>query len=311
MKYSNELKVGVAIVLAVVAFVLGTRYFKDVPLLTGMYDMYTEVQDAKGLIPGNPVRVNGVKVGSVRSVAYRQDVGLVHVAFRINKSVSLPEGTTCTITGIDALTGVRIELELAPAGGAALPAGSLVPSSSGDEDFASELVARAPLLVDRVDSVLFGIEGTIGDVRQMAFDPSSDLRMSMAALRQSANTLNALLSEEKSNISSILANVDTLTGDLSKLTSEKGDSIGVAISRLNASMASMEQTMASLQATTTKLDGILERIDDGSGTVGRLINDPELYVRLDSLLTGVDELVSDFKKNPRRYLREMKIVDLF
>ncbi len=311
MKYSNELKVGLAIAIAVVAFVLGVRYFKDVPLFTGQYDMYTEVADAKGLIPGNPVRINGVKVGSVRKVHFEQDRNLVRVDFQVNRDVVLPQGTTCTISGIDALTGVRIELELGDPGNPRINPGDVVPSADQDQDFASQLVERAPLLVDQVDSVLFGIEGTIGDVRGLIGDPDSDLRTSMAALRSSAVTLGDLLREEKSNISGILTNVNAVSSDLSAITSQQRDSIAMAISRLNGAMNSMESTMSSLESTTGQLDAILARIDDGSGTLGKLINDPALYNRLDSLVTGLDELLADFKKNPRRYLREMKIVDLF
>ena len=311
MKYSNELKVGLAIVIAAVAFVLGVRFFKDVPLFTGTYGLYTEVVDAKGLIPGNPVRINGVKVGSIDGVRYDQARNLVSVSFKVNNDMHLPEGTTGTISGIDALTGVRLELELGPAGNPRIPPGGLVPSAGGDQDFASTLVARAPLLVDQVDSVLFGIEGTISDIRGMIGEPQSDLRLSMAALRGGAETLADLLAEEKSNISGILANVNTITTDLSSVTSQQGDSISLAITRLNSAMASVETMMSSLESTTGQLDKILARIDNGDGTLGKLINDPDLYNRLDSLVGGVDELLADFKKNPRRYLREMKIVDLF
>ena len=311
MKFSREIKVGLSIVIAVVAFVIGIRFFRDVPLFTGTYGVYTQVADAKGLISGNPVRVNGVKVGSVSTVEYDQQRNLVHVVFRVNNDVTLPEGTSASLTGIDALTGVRIELDLGPPGNPRIEPGGLVPSVSNGTDFASRLMTRAPVIADRVDSVLVGLEGTISDVRGMLREPDGDLRQSMAALRGTAVTLNSLLREEKQTIASILANVDTVAAGLSAITEQQGDSIALAVTRLNSALTTMERTMNSLESTTGQLDRILARIDDGSGTLGKLINEPDLYNRLDSLVTGVDALVADFKSNPRRYLREMKIVDLF
>lgn len=311
MKFSREIKVGLSIVIAVVAFVIGIRFFRDVPLFTGTYAVYTQVADAKGLISGNPVRVNGVKVGSISTVEFDQQRNLVHVVFRVNNDITLPEGTTASLTGIDALTGVRIELDLGPPGNPRIEPGGLVPSSSDGTDFASRLMTRAPVIADRVDSVLVGLEGTISDVRGMLQEPDGDLRQSMAALRGTAVTLNSLLREEKQTIATILANVDTVAAGLSAITAQQGDSIALAITRLNSALATMELTMKSLESTTGQLDRILSRIDDGSGTLGKLINDPDLYNRLDSLVSGVDALVADFKGNPRRYLREMKIIDLF
>ena len=76
MKYSNELKVGMAIVAAVVVFVLGVRYFQDVPLFRGTYDLNSSFESAGGLIAGNPVRVSGVGVGKVREVKLNPEAGL-------------------------------------------------------------------------------------------------------------------------------------------------------------------------------------------------------------------------------------------
>lgn len=311
MKFSSEIKVGLSIIVAVIAFVLGMRFFKDVPLFKGTYPVYTQIADAKGLIPGNPVRLNGVKVGSVGEVRYEQANNLVHVGFRVNNDITLPLGTTCTITGIDALTGVRVELQLGPADNEPIEPGGHVPVVENGQDLASSLLQRAPVIADRVDSVLVGLEGTIVEVHAMLREPNSDLRQSMSELRGGAAELGGLLRDERDTISRILANVDTVSSDLAQVTSLQGDSVAMAISRLNTAMASMEMTMSSLQSTTARLDQILLRVDEGSGTLGMLINDPSLYVRLDSVVTNLDLLVSDFRRDPRKYLREMKIVDIF
>ena len=69
MNYSNELKVGIAIVVSLLIFFLGSRFFEDIPLFKRTYTLNTEFSDARGMITGNAVRISGVKVGSVLEVA--------------------------------------------------------------------------------------------------------------------------------------------------------------------------------------------------------------------------------------------------
>ena len=74
MKYANELKVGLAVIVTAAIFYFGLRFFKDIRLFKGTYDLQTLVSEARGLISGNAVRVQGVKVGAVKDVRYDQSV---------------------------------------------------------------------------------------------------------------------------------------------------------------------------------------------------------------------------------------------
>jgi len=47
---------------------------------------------------------------------------------------------------------------------------------------------------------------------------------------------------------------------------------------------------------------VLEKLDNGTGTAGKLLNDPTLYARLDTLLLRLDSIAADVKANPRRYI---------
>ncbi len=311
MKYSNELKVGLSIVVAIIIFILGVRYFRDVPLFAGSYTLRTQVDDAKGLIPGNPVRTNGVKIGSVKSVTFDQAVGKVDVSFQVNKSVKLPEGTVCSIAGLDALTGVRLEIKLGPSSNPPLAAGSVIPIAKGSGDFIDDFASRAPQIVNRVDSVLIGLNETIGSVSMLLKEPDSDVNVMLGSLRGTASTLNRLLADEQQRISSILTSVEGVSKDLSGLTSTQADSIARSVELLNLSLSSLNRSMTSLEGTTSQLDGIIAKIDSGQGTLGKLVNDPGLYNQLDSLASSMNFVLSDFKANPRRYLRELKLVDIF
>ena len=309
MNYSNELKVGVAIIVSIVIFFLGSRFFEDIPLFKGTYDLYTEFDDARGMIPGNAVRISGVKVGSVQEVDLNPENNRVRIRMRLDSRFRVPEGAYTEITGIDALSVVQLSIHPGPPGNPPLPEGALIPSKTNG-DVLSSLTDRAPVLIDRVDSVLIGLDATLGETKGV-IAPGGDLRLMLASLKNSAASLEGLLREERGRLSRVLANVDTLTGALSDLTGGGGDSLMAVTQNLNAVLNRIDQNLARLETATAGLDSIVGKIDRGEGTIGMLVNDPSLYHRLDSTVYSMNQLLIDLKKNPVRYMRALRLVDLF
>src|SRR5690606_38108119 len=102
-----------------------------------------------------------------------------------------------------------------------------------------------------------------------------------------------------------------VASDLRAFGDENSDSLRLAFANLNSALARLDRNMAALESSTATLDDVLGKIDRGEGTLGRLINDPALYAKLDSAVTGLNTLVTDFQQNPGRYLRDLRLVDIF
>ncbi len=309
MKYSNELKVGISIILAGVIFVLGIRFFEDLPLFRTTYDLETELDDAAGLIPGNVVRVNGVTVGSVDEVFINPENNRVRVRFHVDRDVPVREGTETAVSGLDALGVVRMDLLLGPPGGEPVPSGGFLPNRS-EPDLLTSLANRAPVLLDQVDRVMEDLGGVLTSSRTQLEDPASDVRMLLLSVRSTVGALDETLRAERRRVSSILTNVDSLTGALSNAVGG-GDSLAAAVQDLRGLVRRMDATLAGLDRTLGGVDTLLGKINRGEGTVGLLVNDPSLYRRTDSVLVSIEALLADFRANPGRYLKEMRIVDLF
>ncbi len=311
MRIANELKVGLAIVASATIFLLGYRYLQDVPLLSGTSDYYSILSDAKGLIGGNPVRLSGVKVGSVIDVRYNSATDSIRVDYKVNKDIPVYVGTVVEVTGIDALGGVRLDMELGDRNNPVIPVGGRIGGRAAGDDLLGNLSARAPGLADRTESVLEGLDETLSATSAMLSDPASDLRRSLTALRSTASTLEETLKGESETISGILSNLEDITGSVSGAVAGEEDSLEAAVADLRASLSSMKAMMASLEGTTRRLDRVTAKIDNGEGTLGMLVNDPGLYVQLDSAARNLNALLADFRAHPRRYLRELKLVDIF
>ena len=58
-----------------------------------------------------------------------------------------------------------------------------------------------------------------------------------------------------------------------------------------------------LNATTARLDSVLTKIDMAEGNLGLLVNDTGLYVELTNLLVRANNLITDIQENPRDYFK--------
>ena len=56
-----------------------------------------------------------------------------------------------------------------------------------------------------------------------------------------------------------------------------------------------------LDSLTRRGDVLITRVEQGEGTIGKLVAEDELYVRMDKLLSDMESLVADLKQNPTKY----------
>lgn len=310
MKYSNELKVGATIIGATIIFILGVRYFEDLPLFSSTYGLTSEFDEAGGLISGNVVRINGVVVGSVNAVYIHPETQRVRVEFHVDKGIPVTEGSTAKISGFDALGVVRMDVKLGPIDAPRIPEGGFVPGTES-ADFLGGLSEKAPELIDRLDDVLATLNSVLGQTGQLISEPDSDIRQTLVSVQSSAKTLDEFLTSERSRLSQILRNFESFSADMSRFSSENVDSLGTLVNNLNRTLERLDQNLVSLESVSESLADVLRKINEGEGTLGLFVNDPGVYQKMDSVLTNLDALLEDFRNNPDKYLKELRLVDIF
>jgi phospholipid/cholesterol/gamma-HCH transport system substrate-binding protein len=310
MQYSKELKVGAVLLLSALVFFAGLRFFQDLPLFESSYVLKATFEEASGLSEGNPVEMKGVGVGIVESVRLDQNDQVVRVEMRIDQGIRVPEGSHVRVTGFSGVTGVRIVIQPGPPDNPALASGAtLSPPPQGT--VLERLSDQAPALAAKADSVLGSTNTTMRALSDQINNPDSDFRATLQALRQTMEDVESITEAEKESVRQLLRNLEAISGDLREFTGSRGDSLSLAVDRLNRSLTRLDRSLASFEQSTATLDEITTKIDDGKGTMGRLINDPSLYNRVDSAAAHTNRLLLDFQENPGRYLEDMTLVKVF
>ena len=64
----------------------------------------------------------------------------------------------------------------------------------------------------------------------------------------------------------------------------------------------LDAATASLQQASTSIASLVGRIESGEGTLGKLMHDDQLYNNLNNAVNGLNQLTTDIRQNPRRYI---------
>ncbi|MYF64228.1 MAG: MCE family protein [Rhodothermaceae bacterium] len=204
MKINNELKIGLAVVLAGVVFYLGIRFLRDLPLFGQATVYHTELANSNGLVAGNAVVVNGVGIGSITEV--RLTLTGAYITFSVEEDVALTEGTTASSGGFGFVSSVQLNLTLGPPDAPLIEPGSFIPASN-QSDVLADLTDRAPAVLGRIDTVLTGSSQAISAARDLLTGPESQMQQTLASIRNSAGAFETVLLAEQGSLQAVLEDI--------------------------------------------------------------------------------------------------------
>jgi phospholipid/cholesterol/gamma-HCH transport system substrate-binding protein len=253
------------------------------PLGHGSYPLVVQLSDAGGLQQGDRVRVAGVQVGSVRHVGLRNGAVLVEIA--VEPDLNLPRDSRASLRSSGAFGGRYLALE---------PGGATVTLRRGDTLSA----IKPPTLTETF--------ATAGTQASQAFARASELLSPdhVAGLERGARSLSRAI-DHLSTLTITLR--ETAAGLQRRVDDERLDSVATDLARTARTLTG---TSAELRTASGSLESILRKIDRGSGSLGRAVNDPALYQALLTAVGHLDEaavnagaLVRDVQTRPSRFLR--------
>ncbi len=282
--------------LGILAVIMGFSYLKSSSIFDNTRTFYAVYDHVGGLQTGTQVSLNGLVVGNVTGIRFKDTSGKLLVTFSINNDFEFSKNSRVELydTGIIGGKG----LQIMPAFDGAPNAQSGDTLQSGTRPGLTELVQEklTPLQMKvegaftDADSLLTNINSLLDDRTKLELQQSiAGLNSLIRSFQGSASTLNQLLENNSEELDSTLKNVNTITANFSKIS----DSLA---------KAGLAKTLGELQTTVSNLNGVLEKIESGEGSLGKLTADDELYNNLTEASRELDLLLQDFRLNPKRYV---------
>ncbi len=309
MTLSNELKIGIVVITALVVSFFGFRFMNDEPLLSNVNLLNTKFNNVDGLRKGNTVTMNGFKVGSVRDMLYLMDEDSVFVELSITEPISIPVGSIATLAAPDVLGATTIQI-VRSKNSEILEWGSTI---RGEQTVGllSTFSDQGAALADTAQVTLSEIKKLIRGINEIEEGTSSQIVSAVDNFKKVGDVVAEIISSRKTQIDSlILATTNTLK-NISTLSDTSSADLKSLAANLETFSSDLKQLSKSLQESTHSLNNILSKIDKGEGTLGLMLNDPSLYNNVDSLTYNLNNLILNFQENPSEYLKYMRLIEIF
>lgn len=290
-KIAQELAAGIAIFLAFVIFIVGYLYLKDVPLQGGRYQIKVLFDDVTGLEKSDFVSVSGLRIGRVERLELN---GLRVVAtLELEPGIKLPEDSQARIKSIG-MVGEKF-VDIVPGiADTYLKNGDVINGiNTGD---ISDLGGSAEGLMKQLEDLLNEIRSSF----KYTLDQNTQTNLKQTVSH--IENVSAELNRNTEHMQNIFANLDTVSRGLNELMAARKEMLSASIENFHQASESLPEIVDKLDNSLTTMQGLLDRIENKEGALGKVIASDEFYYDIRRLTTELDSLVQDFKKRPQKYL---------
>ena len=296
MKLSREIKTGIIVIVGILLFVMGYSFLKATPLFNNSKIFYAVYKHVGGLQPGTQVSINGFNVGNVNNITFNNGSGNLLVTFSIDSNFEFSKNSIAELYDTGIIGGKGIQINPVFDGAPVAKSGDTLTSNikPGLTDLLQQKLAplqsKIEGAVSNADSLLINFNDVLDEETKRNLRESiQGLNVTVQSFQSSAATLNTLLADNKNKLDSSITNINTITTNFSAIS----DSIA---------QVGLSNTIRNLEATIGNLDKMLAKIESGEGTLGKLVNNDELYKNLTEDSKELDLLLQDFRLNPKRYV---------
>lgn len=304
MKLSKELKTGLIAIFAIIGFVILYQFMKGKSLFTTDNIFYVKYDNVEGLAVSNPVSINGLKVGQVDEIKPITTGGKLHfvVKLTIDDNFDFSKKSTVEIFEPGLMSGKEMRVNLFYGGEMAKDGDTL--GGSYQLSMLNSLSSQVKPVKDQLSNVLLKLDSTLASTNKIVDEQNrreiklllSNLNKTIESFKGASDRTNSILANNEKGLHEVVSNANAAMLTANKTLDKFG---GVAervdIDKLNGTIEQFNQTAG-------KLNNVISGIQNGEGSLGKLAKDEELYNNLAKTSKNLNELVEDFKVNPKRYV---------
>lgn len=290
LHYKQEISVGLLVITAVALFAAGAAWLSGRSIgVSGGVRVPVRFTDINGLRVSDGVQISGVKVGKVENIVL-EDVGQVMVYLSVNPDVRPHSDARAAVASLD-LFGVKYVNYQPGRSPEMLKDGQVI---TGSREMA--FTEGAGALTARATEALTAAQGILSD------RTATDIHETMLAATRALDVITKVgsgpgVSEARDalrTVQSLAAHIDSIVGN---------PAIKKSADQLDELTTNLNEMAAGLAATTKALSSMLQKMDSGQGSFGRVMNDSTVYVELRATMKSMKDLLDDIRAHPERYIR--------
>lgn len=296
MKLSREIKTGILVLGAILLLIFGYSFLKGTNIFNKNREFYVKYQNVEGLAIAAPVTVNGLNVGKIMDISFENDMGGLIVKFAVENDFDFSKNSMVRIYSTGLLGGKALAIYPGYDLTRLAVTGDTLRGDVEDGMLTAVTKALGPLeakvnnTLATVDTMLHGVTDILDDkTRQNLKSAIENLNLTLNSFSGVSQNLDQILSNNSSKLDNTFSNLDRTANNLS---------------RLSDSLAQLEtgKLVKDLQNMVSKLNEVVDGVDRGEGSMGKLLKDDQLYENLEGASRQLEQLLQDIKLNPKRYV---------
>jgi phospholipid/cholesterol/gamma-HCH transport system substrate-binding protein len=296
LNLSREVKTAILILGCIVIFIFGFSYLKGSSLLKQEKTVHALYQDVEGLVVGANVTISGMNVGKVKQIDFDESYKKIKVTFSLREDLSFSDQSVAQLYEAGLIGGKAIAILPQYEEGNVIQSGAVLPSEikPGLTELVNQQIAP---LQDKIEGLLTSADSLFAGVSNvMNYDTQNNLKATLENFAKTIENINTLTSRvnrivdaNETELNNTLSNISELSGNLNQLT----DSL---------SQAPLNTTLKNFEVTSAQLKKIIDRLESGAGSAGKLLYEDELYDNLLKSTKALELLLSDLQAHPKRYV---------
>ena len=296
LKFSKEIKAVLIILSGIFLFLLGYNFLNSTSLFKKENTLFALYENVEGLQVGTKVTVNGLSVGKVADIDFLPGTNKILVSFTIRNDVVFSKNSVAELYEAGLIGGKSIAIHPVYDNYIKFKSGDTLKSSvkPGLTDVVNQQIAPLQQKLEKVlsnaDSLFSGVNDVLNSEGKNNL--STTLENLSSAVKNSdefISRLNSISKNQNKNINRTIENLSMITESLNKIS----DSL---------SQSSLKQTIYNFEKLSSNFNQVLMEIQNGNGTINKLIYQDSLYQNLKNSSKAIEILLKDLKSNPKRYV---------
>ncbi|QXP67379.1 MlaD family protein [Polaribacter sp. AHE13PA] len=296
---SKELKTGIVAIVIIFIFIWGYNFLKGQNLFDGSTRYFkVEYTNIGGLTESSSVTINGLKVGKVIDIAFNKSndkKGQLVVDFAIEKDFDFSKKSIVKIYSPSPLGGSNLAIIPNYEGEMAVSGDYL--EGEIESSLFTSIGERLDPIQAKLETVMVRADSLFKNVNNILDTNTQN------SLKNSVSSLEATLNEVNKMMSSVNGMIDATSSDL-KASVKNTKTITENFAKVSDTLANADigRVVKKAEYTLTSVNTILEGINSGKGTIGKLITDEAMYTNLENASKELEELLREMKLNPKRFV---------
>lgn len=270
------------------------NYLKGINILQ-KHNRYITQFDYNALSSSSLVTIKGNQIGKIEEITYDDKTGKTMVTLVVTEDVKFSTNSKIRMYETGLMGGNA--LAIIPMPGPELAKSGDFLESEVEEGLITSLTKNFSGISSNLGVTLKAADSLMNNFNQLIINEDDDgikaavaeLNQTIVSFRAMSNAMTTLVSKNDAALTSAIGNFDTLSGNLAEITTE-------------FKQVEISKTFAQLDQTLQEVNNLLASVKDGKGTMGKLLNDDKLYTNLEGASLQMEQLLQDFKLNPKRYV---------